>query len=163
MHPTHDVDVLLLLALALSSKRRPAELIEIIAAAALIQDTVPSELRLCEAFDRLSTQGLICEAEDGFTLTPEALKIMTGLPKKADAEKRSMLLKELLAAYEPPTQCQPIPITAKQVCAAILAHRAAGKSKVKNLLVPKPKAAEADCTRPGQRQRKPMPARRRKD
>ena len=47
------------------------------------------------------------------------------------------------------------------VTAAILAHRAAEKTTAKNLLVPKPKP-EADVHKPGQRQRKPMPARKRK-
>jgi hypothetical protein len=47
------------------------------------------------------------------------------------------------------------------VTAAIQAHRAAGKTAAKNLLVPKPKP-EAEVHKPGQRQRKPMPARKRK-
>ena len=45
---------------------------------------------------------------------------------------------------------------------AILAHRAASATAAKNLLVPKPKPVET-AKRPGQRQRKPLPARRRKD
>ena len=36
MHPVHDVDSLLILATALSSKRRPAELVEIVSAADLL-------------------------------------------------------------------------------------------------------------------------------
>jgi len=50
----------------------------------------------------------------------------------------------------------------EQLKEALLAHRAAGAGARRNLLVPKPKPAE-DIRRPGQRQRKPAPARRRKD
>lgn len=163
MHPIHDVDVLLLLALALSSKRRPAELVEIVAAADVIQGVIPSELRLVDAFSRLAAHGLICEQDGGFTLTPEAQKIMAGSSRKADTEKRIASIKEKLAAYESTGECPPIQLTAKQVCTAILAHRDSSKITGKNLLVPKPKAAESNTTRPGQRQRKPLPARRRKD
>jgi hypothetical protein len=162
MHPIHDVDVLLLLALALASKRRPAELVEIIAAIELIQDPVPSELRLCEAFHRLSTHGLIRESEGGFTLTPEAQKIMVGLSRKGDPQARALGAGEKLAAYEPQVQHPAIQIAPKQMCAAILAQRATAKNTVKNLLMPKPKTAEANTPPPGQRRRKPLPTRRRK-
>ncbi|MFZ4534676.1 hypothetical protein [Propionivibrio sp.] len=162
MHPVHDVDALLLLAVTLSSKRRPAVIVEIIAAADLIQGTVPSELKLVEAFHRLSMHGLICEEEGGFTLSPEAQKIMTGQPRKADALERIMSVKEKLAAYDPKGEHAPVLLTAKQLCTAILAHRKAEKAPGKNLLVPKVKV-DGDIQRPGQRQRKPLPARRRKD
>ena len=94
MHPIHDVDVLLLLALALSSKRRPAELVEIVAAADVIQGVIPSELRLVDAFSRLATHGLICEQDGGFTLTPQAQKVMAGSGREADTEKRIARIKE---------------------------------------------------------------------
>jgi len=160
MHPIHDVDVLLLLSLALSAKRRPAVLVEIVAAAELIQGVVPSESRLVEAFSRLAAHGLICEREGGFSLTPAAEQIMTGQARKADPEQRMQSIKDKLSAYEATGEHPPILLTAKQVCSAILAHRDAGKLSGKNLLLPKPKAAEADSPRPGQRQRKPLPARR---
>jgi len=41
-------------------------------------------------------------------------------------------------------------------------HRAAAAAPARNLLVPKPKPAETSKSRPGQRQRKPMPARRKR-
>ena len=158
MYPVHDVDALLLLAMALASKRRPAELAEIIAAADLIQGSIPSESKLEEAFHRLSMHGLIREAEGGFTLTPDAQKIMTGQPRKADAQERILGIKENLSAYNPQEEHPPILVTAEQLIAAVLAHRASGKTTGKNMLVPKPKAAEANNKRPGQR--KPFPARR---
>ena len=161
MHPVHDVDALLLLALALSAKKRPAELVEIIAGADLIQGVVPSELRLVEAFQRLSTLGLICEAGDGFTLTPKGQTMMTGQPRKADPQARLFGIKEKLSTHDAKGDHAPILLTAKQVCAAILAQRTAKKATGKNILIAKPKV-EGDKPGPGLRQRKPIPARRRK-
>lgn len=158
MYPVHDVDALLLLAMALASKRRPAELAEIIAAADMIQGSIPSDLKLEEAFYRLSMHGLISEAEGGFTLTPDAQKIMTGQPRKDDAQKRILGIKENLSAYNPQSEHSPILVTAEQLSAAVLAHRASEKTTGKNMLVPKPKPAETNNKRPGQR--KPFPARR---
>ncbi len=162
MHPIHDVDALLLLSLALASKRRPAELVEIIAAADLIQGAVPAEIRLVEAFSRLASCGLVRAEGGGFTLTADAQKIIVGERRSADWEQRLLGIKERLSAYEATGEHAPVVLGAKEVCAAILVHRQASKSTVKNLLVPKPKAADADGPRPGQRQRKPPPARRRK-
>lgn len=163
MHPVHDVDALLMLATALSSKRRPAELVEIIAAADLIQEgAVPPGTKLAEAFERLGVHGLICEAEGGYQLTPAAEAVMTGQPRKADSAERLFIVKEKLAAYTPAGQHAPVVVTVKQLDVAIIANRAAAQSAAKNLLVPKPKPAEGDAKRPGLRQRKPLPARRRK-
>lgn len=163
MHPIHTVDPLLLLALAMASKRRPAELIEIIAAIHLIQQVVPAELRLVEAFARLAQYGLIREQDGGFTLTPEAENLMTGQSRNADTEQRLQSIRDKLAAYTPTGEHPPILLTAKTVCTAILEQRASAKMGGKNLLVPKPQAAAAGATRPGQRQRKPLSARRRKN
>ena len=162
MPPPPDVDALLLLSLAVSSKRRPAELVEIISAMDLMQEVVPAETRLVEAFARLAMRGLICAQEGGFLLTPEAQEIMTGQSKKADSAQRMQSIKDKLSAYTPVSEHPPIVLTAKQVCAAILAHREAKKIAGKNLLTPKTKTTET-APRPGQRQRKPLPARRRKD
>ena len=46
MHPILDSDALVLLATTLSAKRRPAELVEIIAAAELIVGSLPGEAKL---------------------------------------------------------------------------------------------------------------------
>src|ERR1035437_9349412 len=98
MFPVYDVDALLLLAIAHSSKRRPAELVEIIAAGDLIQGAVCSELDLSEAFHRLSENGLVSEVEGGYVLTLDAQKIITG-KKKADAHERVPGIKANLSAY----------------------------------------------------------------
>jgi hypothetical protein len=161
MHPVHDIDVVLLMATTLAAKRRPADLIEIIAATDLQSGAVPSEAKLAEAFQRLSSSGLICAVDGAYTLTPQAQKIMTGLRRKTDLQERIFDIKEKLGAYDPPAECPAIALSAAQLSAAILAHRAAAKGPGKNLLLPKPKAANAEG-KPGQRQRKPLPSRRRK-
>lgn len=163
MQPVHDLDAVLLMAITLSSKRRPAELAEIMAAADLIQGSLPAESKLCEAFAKLSSHGLICAADSGYTLTPNALKIMTTLPRKGENEARIRVAREKLTAYLSKGEHPPLVIAAEQFKAAIAAHRASGLGAGKNMLVPKPKAPESDLKRPGQRQRKPLATRRKKD
>ena len=162
MHPIHDFDVLLLLTTAISSKRRPAELVEIIAAADLLQQTLPTEAKMVEAFSRLATNGLLIESEGAYSLTPDAQKLVERLPKKADVAERTFIVRDKLSEYNAKAVHAPILVTEEQIKAAIAAHKTAGESKVKNLLVPKPKPEEQK-QRPGQRQRKPFAARRRKD
>ena len=109
MHPVHDVDALLLLATALSSKRRPAELAEIMAAADLIQGAIPAEQKLVEAFARLGRNGLISAGEGGIALTPPALAMVADLPKKmVEADERIFTIKAKLAAYQPEGEQAPV-------------------------------------------------------
>jgi len=152
MHPIHDVDVLLLMATALSSKRRPAELAEIMAAADLIHGSIPLDVDLAAAFLRLSTHGLICEEAGGFTLTPDALELMAGVrhKRKAEPEERLLAIKQELAGYTPKGEGAPIRLPTEQISAAILAHRVFLKTPGRNMLVPKPKAALDKAKRPGQ-------------
>ncbi|OHC69203.1 MAG: hypothetical protein A2045_08380 [Rhodocyclales bacterium GWA2_65_20] len=137
--PDVDVDVLILMATALSSKRRPAELVEIVAAADLIQGCIPFIEKLDEAIQQLSSIGLIAAVEGGFTLTPAAQEIMADQPRKADTEERIAFIQGKLAAYKPKGKCSPILLTGEQLGAAILAHKASRKTAGKNLLMPKPK------------------------
>jgi hypothetical protein len=155
MFPVYDVDAFLLLALSLASKRRPAELTEIIAAGDLIQDAVCSELDLSEAFYRLSVHGLICGAEGGYALTPNAQEIMKGQPKKAGAHERVFGIKGNLTAYSPKGEHPPVTVSVELLAAAVSAHQATKSSAGRNLFVPKPKPAETDP------RRKPLPSRRR--
>jgi hypothetical protein len=134
-----DVDAVILMAAALSSKRRPATLAEIVAAVDLIQGFSPYPGKLGDAMRRLSAVGLISAVEEGYTLAPPAEKIMAALPKKADAEERLATLWSSLAAYSPKGACTPIVLTGEQLAAAILAHKAAKRSSGRNLLMPKPK------------------------
>lgn len=134
-----DVDVVILLATALSSKRRPATLVEIVAAADLIQGFIPYPDKLGDAIRRLSAAGLIVAAEDGLALTPAAAQIMAELPKKAETEERLALVQESLAAYRAKGEHTAIVPTGEQLGAAILAHQTAKRSSGQNMLMPKPK------------------------
>ncbi len=162
MHPIHDVDVLLLLATALAAKRRPAAAVDIVAAIDLLQGNIPGEDKLSEAFSRLAAHGLLHAADDGFALTPAAQKMIETLPHKGETAERLFRLKDALSIYTPQGAHPSVEVAPESLRAAILAHRAASQGSAKNLLVPKPKPA-APTGRPGQRQRKPLPARRRKD
>jgi hypothetical protein len=130
MQLIHDVDPPLLLALALASKRRPAELAEIVAAFELVSNAVPSEFKLSDAFFRLSTLGLIGAVEGGYVLTPAAEKVMAGGSKKADKTARAKQVKEQLADYVPEGESAAIALTPEEVGAAMA------------LLVPRRRAAE---------------------
>lgn len=162
MHPVHDFDPLLILATALASKRRPAGLHEIMAAADLIQSSIPSVEKMAEAFERLSRHGLICAAEGGLLLTEDAQEIVIPPGKKVENDERLYVIKEKLAAYKVKGEFPPVMLTLDELAAAIREHKASGEGAGKNLLVPKPKP-DAEKKRPGQRQRKPLQARRRKD
>ncbi|GAB2182248.1 hypothetical protein DLREEDagrD3_24710 [Denitratisoma sp. agr-D3] len=141
MHPTHDVDVVILMATTLCSKRRPARLDEIVAAADMIQGFIPYESKLHGAFIRLSTHGLICAAGDGYTLTPAAQTLLASLPRKGSTEEHIALLKEKVVAYYPYRQQEAIELTAAQITDALVAHKAVKKTPGDNMLMPK---AEAD-------------------
>lgn len=160
MHPIHDTDPLLLLAVSMAAKRRPAELQEIVAAVDLIQSNVPTESKLVDSFARLAVAGLLTGDANGVALTPEAEKLIEVLPRKREAAEQQQVLKVGMGLYTPSAEHPTIEVAGEAILAAIQAHRAAAKSGVKNLLVPKPKPAEAPKARPGQRQRKPAPARR---
>lgn len=157
MHPVHDIDALLLLAIAISSKRRPAELVEIIAANDLIQGSVSLKSELAEAFHHLSTHGLIAQVGDGYALTPVALTIMSAGRKKADNEERLHGLKAAISAYNLKGDHPAILVTEEDLGAAVHDHQASKEYAGKNLLVPKPKPA-VDPKRP--LRRKPFPSRR---
>lgn len=162
MHPVNDIDALLLLAIALAAKRRPAEPAAIVAAADLLQGALPAEAKLAEAIERLSRHGLVVEADCGLTLAPAAQALVADLPRKADAAERLFRIREHLVAHPSPGNHPPVVLAAELLAAAVAAHRAAAQGRGKNLLLPKPRP-EGDQKRPGQRQRKPLPARRRKD
>ena len=134
-----DIDAVILLATGLASKRRPAMLTAIVAAADLIQGFVPSPAKLGEAMQRLSTAGLICAGGDGFALTPPAEKVIAALPKKAEAEERLAAVRTGLAAHSPRGERIAIVLSGEQISAAILGHKTTMRSAGKNLLMPKPK------------------------
>jgi len=157
MTPIHDIDALLLLATALSAKRRPAALVELMAAIDLLHGNIPAEAKLSEAIARLAVNGLLVEIDGGIALTPAAQKIVEGLPRKGDSAERLFIIKDRLSDYSVRGEHPPILLGSEQLKEALLAHRAADAGAGRNLLVPKPKPAE-DIKRPGQRQRKPRDA-----
>lgn len=156
MHPIHDVDVLLVLSTAMAAKRRPAELIEIMAAIDLVQGNIPSEDKLSEALLRLGSAGLLVQVDNRVGLTAAAEGLIKCLPRKAEHDQRLFELRGLLGAFQPVGEAAPVSIPATDLRAALLAHRSAAATTAKNLLMPKSKP-EVNQPRPGQRQRKPMP------
>jgi hypothetical protein len=157
MHPVHEVDAVLLLAIAIASKRRPAVLLEIIAANDLICGSVSLKSELERAFHQLSSNGLISETGGGYELTTEALKFINTARKKADNEERLAGIKVALAAYHSKLEYSPVIVTEEQLSAAVHEHLLSKEHAGKNLLVPKPKPA-IDPKRP--LRRKPFPSRR---
>lgn len=157
MHPVRDVEALLLLAIAISAKRRPAQLVEIIAAQDLIHGSVFSKPDLAQAFHHLSLNGLISQVGDGYALSALAQTIMSAGRKKADNEERLHGLKAAISAYNLKEDHPAIDVTEEQLSAAIHDHQTSKAHSGKNLLVPKPKPA-VDPKRP--LRRKPFPARR---
>ena len=165
MHPVHNVDAILLLALLHAAKRRPAGLVEIVAAVDLTLEARPPASKLSESFSRLSEHGLICAQDGGYALTPNALPLLSGHAKKANAQERIQNIKGNLAAYRVKGEHALVSVEEKQIAEAVLLHqttrRSAGK---KNMLMPKPKPVEEPGKRPGQRKPyQPFSARRRKD
>ncbi|MDD5249365.1 MAG: hypothetical protein PHY45_10290 [Rhodocyclaceae bacterium] len=139
MPPLPEIDVVVLMAAALAAKRRPAELVEIVAAADLIQGFVPFPEKLGEAFRRLSASGLIAAAGNGFTLTPAGQEMLAGQRRNADTAERIVAVSANLAGYAPAGEHAAIVLSAEQLAAAILAHKVSRQAAGKNLLMPKPK------------------------
>lgn len=139
MRPVHDIDVIVLMATTLSSKRRPAELVEIVAAADLIQGVIPFVEKLGDAIQRLSSWGLISEVDGRLTLTPIGREIMARQPKKVAAEELIIAIRNELTAYSPIEQYSSYVPTQEQLVAAIQSHKIERKASGKNLLMPKPK------------------------
>jgi len=139
MRPAHDIDAVILMATMLSSKRRPAELVEIVAAADIVQGFVPFADKLGSAIERLSSAGLIYASEAGYALTPVAEAMLAKLPKKAVTEDLLIAIHHDIAAYKPKEACTPILLSEEELDSAIRTHKASRKSTGKNLLMPKPK------------------------
>ena len=141
MRPDPDFDAIFLLAMSLAAKRRPAELVEVIAAIDLAQGAIPAAAKLSDAFYRLSQFGLVCAQDDGFTLTPYALNILSGQKKSAKDEVRLLAIKEGLAECRVKSAPVLIELKATQITEAIQEHKASKDSALKNMLA-KPKPPE---------------------
>lgn len=161
MYPIHDADALLLLATTLAAKRRPATLVEIVAAGELIAGSPPSAPKLAESFASLSRNGLISAQGEGFVLTAAAEQLMAGQPKKGTGDQRLFHLREDLSAFPVRGEHPAVAVTSAALVRALAEQLASTAGAGKNLLVPKP-VPDGKAARPGQRQRKPLPARKRK-
>lgn len=144
MYPINDIDAQLLLATLIASKRRPAELVEIVAAAELLGCPVTSGNLWAESFRRFATHDLMMAVDGGYALTPAAQALLSGLPRKAETPERVFLVRERLSAYMPGDKTASIPMSAEQMDAAMAAHAANARQGGRNLLMPKPKPSEED-------------------
>ena len=139
MYPVHDVDAILLLSLSVASKRRPADLVEIITATDLAQGAIPSENKLSDAFARLSTYGLIVEIDGSYALSADAQQMMADQRKNDDTAKKMYRLKEHLADYHLNGEHATILVHPDLLLAAIQAYQKA-KTPGRSWLMDKPKA-----------------------
>lgn len=160
MPPFQDLDALMLLAMMLAAKRRPAALAEVIAALDLLEGGLPPQVHIGKSFARLSEGGLLREEEGGFALTAAAETLVTGLKKRSDTAARIQVLRERLANHAPDAPAAPIALSPKQLGDAILAFRAAEKSSKHTLMAERPQPAAQDKGKPAPRAGKPAVARR---
>ncbi|HEX5392093.1 MAG TPA: hypothetical protein VFW68_02360 [Rhodocyclaceae bacterium] len=138
MQPIHDIDVVILMAVTLAAKRRPAELVDIVAAADLIQGMIPFESKLGSAIASLTFHGLIQVEGEGFTLTPAGLALVADPPKKADTPALIAALREKMASYYPRREHAAVELPEEQLAAAVSAHKKVKKTPAKNMVMPKP-------------------------
>ena len=143
MDSVRDADAFLLMTLALASKRRPAELAEIMAAADLTHGAIPYRTELVDAFHELATHGLIQEVEGRYTLTADGQKIVAAQSRKAGTAALIAGIKEALYDYKPVGEHPPILLSELQLTDAIVAHRSAAAGAGRNLLVPKSRPPES--------------------
>jgi hypothetical protein len=141
MRPDHDFDAFFLLAMSLAAKRRPAELVEIIAAIDLAQGAIPAAAKLSNAFYRLSQFGLICEQDGGYALTPYALNILSGQKKSAKNEERILAIKQQLTECRVKSTPALIQLTTDQLAKVVKEYKDSKIVPVKNMLT-KPKPPE---------------------
>ena len=141
MHP--DINATLILSLAMTAKRRPADLPEIAAAISLLQGKVPAVSQLSDAFARLSACGLIVGIDAGYTLSADAQQMLADQRNKDDNEKKVSRIAEHLARYKCKGEHPALQVGPEQLLAAVREHKAASNSPGKNLLASKPKPKPA--------------------
>lgn len=161
MHPIHDTDPVLLLAVAMASKRRPAELLDLVTAIHLLQHAVPAATKLADALTRLSTHGLIEAAGDGaaYRLTAAGETLAADLPRKADTDAKLFTLRTRLAEHR--GRGDAVSVREADLATAVAAHAALLADGTRSLLVPKAPPPEDNGRGPGYHLRKPAPAKKR--
>lgn len=153
MYPINDIDAQLLLATLIASKRRPAELVEIVAAAELLGCPVNSARLWVDSVRRFATHDLMVAVDGRYALTPAAQALGEKLPKKADTAERVFLVRERLSEYVPAEKTPSISISVEQMEAAMAEHTASAKQGGSNLLMPTPKQSEEEERRRGAHRR----------
>lgn len=139
MYPIHNIDAQLLLAALLSSKRRPATLPDIVAAADLLGFPVTAPNQWGEAFRRLATHGLLLAADGGYLASDSAQSMARELPRKAEPAEQVFLLREKLSVYMPAEKSPSVPIGGAEFDEALRVQAELSRQGGKNLLMPKPK------------------------
>ena len=136
-----DFDAPLLLALSLAAKRRPANLVEVVAAFDLVHSNIPLPAQFIDAFHRLSQFGLVVTQDGGYTLSPYALNIVSGHKKNATHETRILAIQQNLAECRMKKDHVLIQLQLEQMAPAVREHRASKSEPVKNITL-KPKLPE---------------------
>ncbi|MCK6409144.1 hypothetical protein [Thauera sp.] len=144
MYPIHDTDAQLLLATLIAAKRRPAALTDIVAAAEFMGFPVTAPGAWATAFGRFVTHGLLSATGEGYVLTPAAVQLVEGLPRKAAGDERVFLVRERLSAWKPAVEHPGIEISAAHFETALQDHAKLAQQGGKNLLMPKPKRDDED-------------------
>ena len=150
MYPIDDTDPQLLLATLIASKRRPAQLVEIVAAAELLGCPVVSEGRWADSLRRLSAHSLILRDElGGLMLSAEGQELVVKLPKRVEPAEHLFLVRERLKAFEPASPAPAIVVPEEDFRAAVMAHGLLSRQGGDNLFMPKPKVQEEPAPRRG--------------
>lgn len=150
MRPDNYFDAPFLLALSLAAKRRPATLLEIVAAFDLVSGDIPIAARFAEAFYRLSQFGLVMEQDGGYALTPYATNIVSGHKKNATHEARILAIKQSLTECRVKKEPVLIELSLEQLAPAVREHRASKSDAIKNISL-KPKVEPGVDKRPARR------------
>ncbi|MFT4170923.1 MAG: hypothetical protein QM639_00070 [Rhodocyclaceae bacterium] len=124
MHPIHDADPLLLLAITLASKRKPAAVEDIAIALGTLQPHLPAEDKLLGAFARLSSHGLIVAGGDSYGLSAAGEALMKSVPAKGETADRAAQVKRALLTYEAEPANAAVQPEAAALSAALEAWRA---------------------------------------
>lgn len=124
MHPVFDADALLLLAIRLAAKRKPALLDEVVIALATVQAKLPSEANLLRSFSRLTSHGLLEARDGGYTLGAQAETLIQAVPKKKEAADQIIELKRALAGFDAEANQPAVPPEAGALTQAIAAWQA---------------------------------------
>lgn len=133
-----------------ASKRRLAELVEIIAGFEPLLEAVPGTSRLIDTIRRLSAHGLVQVEDDRFSPTAAGQQLMVGLPKRTDTAGLVTHLRGKLAAFDGPAGFQSVHLGQAQAgprSASPSAPRP--RSPARTCWMPKPRLKKTPAAAPG--------------